>query len=117
MVIKRNEIWWAELPEPLASEPGYKHPVVVMQADAYNLSKIRTVIVVLITSNLHQAKMPGNVFLAKEQSGLAKDSVINVTQIITTDRSFLTKRISQLPLDIIQQVELGIFQVLALTRG
>ena len=113
-MIKRNEVWWAELPDPLASEPGYKHPVVVMQADDYNRSNIRTVVVVLVTSNLYQAKMPGNVFLAKEDSGLSKDSVINVTQIVTTDRSFLTKRIGQLPLGIIQQVECGIFQVLAL---
>ncbi|UCF05209.1 MAG: type II toxin-antitoxin system PemK/MazF family toxin [bacterium] len=96
MVVKRGEIWWAGLPAPRGSEPGYRRPVVIVQADSFNRSRIQTVLVATITSNLRLAEAPGNVVLPRKQSKLSKDSVINVSQIITLDKTFLTKRIGRL---------------------
>lgn len=91
MVARRGEIWWADLPEPEASGPAYRRPVLVVQADAFNWSLIATVIVTSIT-NLRLAGAPGNVPLTHRQSGLPKDSVVNVSQILTVSRSFLRQR-------------------------
>jgi mRNA interferase MazF len=112
--VKRGQIWWAELPEPTASEPGYKRPVLVVQADAFNASNINTVIVVAITSNTKLADAPGNVFLAKAKSGLAKDSVANVSQVLTLDKDFLTEQISTLDHTTIGQVDEGLQLALSL---
>ncbi len=87
MVIKRGEIWWAELPEPTASEPGYKRPLIVIQANDFNRSNIGTVIVAVITSNIRLALAPGNILLPAKKSNLSKKSVVNVSQIITVDKS------------------------------
>jgi mRNA interferase MazF len=87
--VQRGEIWWADLPEPRRSEPGFRRPVVVIQADAFNRSSIQTVIVAAITSNLELAEAPGNVLLPTRSSGLSRDSVVNVSQILTLDRSYL----------------------------
>ena len=95
--MKRGEIWWASLEEPRGSEPGYKRPVVIISADAFNQSKIQTVIVAVVTSNLRLANAPGNVSLAKRDSDLAKESVINVSQLLTMDKSFLIEKIGRLP--------------------
>lgn len=84
--MRRGEIRWADLGEPRGSEPGYRRPVVVVQADAFNKSRIATVVVVVLTSNLALARAPGNVLLPKTATGLAKDSVANVSQILTLDR-------------------------------
>ncbi len=83
----RGEIWWANLPEPVGSEPGYNRPVLVIQDDTFTQSNINTVIVVIITSNLNLAAAPGNVLLRKAASGLPKDSVANVSQILTLDKN------------------------------
>ena len=80
----RGAIWWAELPDPVASEPGYRRPVLIIQSNAFNRSRIHTVIAVVITANLRLADAPGNVRLAARESGLPKDSVANVSQIIPT---------------------------------
>ncbi len=95
--MKRGEIWWASLEEPRGSEPGYKRPVVIISSDAFNQSRIQTVIVAVVTSNLRLANAPGNISLSKKDSGLAKESVINISQILTIDKSFLTEKISRLP--------------------
>ena len=95
--MKRGEIWWANLPAPGGSSPGYRRPVVVVQSDAFNRSTIRTVIAAVITSNMRLARAPGNVTLTRRQSGLAKKSVVNVSQLITLDRVYLSKRIGKLP--------------------
>ncbi len=79
MVINRGEIWWASLPKPEASEPGYRRPVVILQADDFNRSLINTVIAAVITSNLHLENAPGNVLIKKRTSKLQKDSVVNVS--------------------------------------
>ena len=106
--MNRNEIWWASLPDAIGSSPAYRRPVLVVQADAFNISNIKTVIVVVITSNLNLANAPGNVFIGTKQSGLPKDSVINVSQIITIDKAFLNEYVSLLSAKTMQQVEEGL---------
>jgi len=96
-VISQGDVWWAELGEPTGSEPGYRRPVVVVQSDALNRSRIATVICVPVTTNLRWSVAPGNVVLPAKQTGLAKDSVANVSQLVTIDRAFLTDRIGKLP--------------------
>ena len=112
--MKRGEIWWASLPVPRGSEPGYRHPVVIVQADSFNISKIQTVLVAAITSNLRLSEAPGNVFLPRKQSKLSKDSVINVSQIVTLDRSFLTKKIGRLTSQQLLALDDGLRLVLSL---
>jgi len=97
VVISQGDVWWAELGEPTGSEPGYRRPVVVVQSDALNRSRIATVICVPVTTNLRWSVAPGNVVLPAKQTGLAKDSVANVSQLVTIDRAFLTDRIGKLP--------------------
>jgi mRNA interferase MazF len=97
VTISRGEIWWADLAEPSGSEPGYRRPVVVVQCDAFNRSNIQTIVCVPLTSNLVWADAPGNVLLPMSSSGLAKDSVANVSQIISIDRKSLTERVGRLP--------------------
>jgi mRNA interferase MazF len=112
--MKRGEIWWASLPEPAGSGPGFRRPVLVIQADAFNDSRIATVVVAVITSNLALAEAPGNVRLAKSDSGLPKASVVNVSQIITLDRSLLSARVKTLPGKVAQRVNAGLQLVLGL---
>jgi mRNA interferase MazF len=96
MVISQGEVWWADLPEPSGSEPGFRRPVVVVQGDAFNRSRIATVICVPLTSTLRWADAPGNVLLAAKATRLPKDSVANVSQLVTLDKSSLTDRIGKL---------------------
>ena len=112
--MRRGEVWWAELPEPAASEPGYRRPVLIVQSDDFNRSRIRTVISVVLTTNLRLAEAPGNVLVSKEDSRLPKDSVANVSQVITLDRTFLTEQVSQVSDRIVVTVENGLRKVLAL---
>ena len=93
----RGEVWWAELPDPVASEPGFRRPVVIVSSDAFNRSRIRTVLAVVLTSNLRLTDAPGNVFLAAAASGLPKDSVANVSQVVTLDKGFLSSRCGRVP--------------------
>jgi mRNA interferase MazF len=95
--VQRGEIWWADLPEARGSEPAFRRPVLIIQADSFNRSRIHTVIVAVITSNLHLANAPGNVRLPARASNLTKDSVVNVSQLVTLDRSFLTEYVGTLP--------------------
>jgi mRNA interferase MazF len=108
----RGEIWWADLSEPIGSEPGYRRPVVVVQGDPFNRSRIATVVVVPLTSNLQWADAPGNVLLTAEVTHLAKDSVANVSQIITLDREALTEKVSKLPQNKLDLIFAGIDIVL-----
>ncbi|MBW4644215.1 MAG: type II toxin-antitoxin system PemK/MazF family toxin [Goleter apudmare HA4340-LM2] len=114
MVMYRGEIWWANLPNPVGSEPGYHRPVLVIQDDVFNQSRINTVIVVIITSNTQLAEAPGNVLLPREVSGLSRDSVANVSQILTVDKAFLSERIGSLPNDLQEEVDEGLRMVLYL---
>ena len=112
--MNRGEIWWASLPEPAGSMSGYRWPVVIVQSDAFNRSRINTVMVAVITSNVRLTQAPGNVFLAAKRSGLPKESAINVSQIITVDKSFLTERVGSLTSRQMQQLEDGLRLVLSL---
>ena len=114
MVIQRGEIWWADLPEPIGSEPGYRRPVLVIQSDDFNRSRIATAIVVVITSNLKLAGAPGNVLLPQNATGLSKDSVANISQVLTIDKRFLTEQIGKLPNHLLEQVEDGLRLVMDL---
>ena len=95
--MERGEVWWAELPAPVASEPGFRRPVLIVSSDAFNRSRIRTVSVVVLTSNLRLSEAPGNVLLAAAESGLPKDSVANVSQVVTLDKEFLSRRCGRIP--------------------
>jgi mRNA interferase MazF len=110
--IRRGELWWADLPKPRGSEPGFRRPVLVIQADAFNRSTIQTVIVAVITSNLRLADAPGNVALPARSSRLPRDSVVNVSQLVTLDRVFLTEHISNLPVRLQAAVDAGLRLVL-----
>jgi mRNA interferase MazF len=96
-VISQGEVWWAELDEPSGSEPGFRRPVVVVQGDSFNRSRIATVVCVPLTSNLRWAEAPGNVLLLSKETGLPKSSVANVSQIVTLDKRALTDRVGTLP--------------------
>lgn len=96
MVISQGEIWWADLPAPTGSGPGFRRPVVVVQCDALNRSRISTVVCVPLTSNLKWGLAPGNVRLSARLTGLPKDSVANVSQIVSMDKSLLTARVGKL---------------------
>lgn len=114
MVIQRGELWWANLPVPIGSGPGYRRPVVVIQSDRFNQSAIQTVVVALISKNLSLAKAPGNVSLSARTSRLPLESVVNVSQLITIDRALLTEYISALPEKKVRAVEDGVRLVLDL---
>jgi len=94
--VRQGELFWVDFGDPGGSEPGYNHPCVVIQNDIFNQSKINTVVVCLITSNLNLAKAPGNIYLQKSEGNLPKDSVVNISQIITVDRSLLRDKIGTL---------------------
>jgi mRNA interferase MazF len=110
----RGEIWWANLPDPIGSEPGYRRPVLVVQDDTFTQSRISTVIVVIITSNLHLAEAPGNVLLPHGVSGLSKDSVANISQVFTIDKTFLVERLGSLPDYLQEEVDEGLRTILYL---
>lgn len=112
--MKRGEVWWANLPAPTGSGPGYKRPVLIVQSNPFNASRINTVIVATITSNLALAEAPGNVRIAKSDSGLPQASVINVSQLITLDRSILTAKVKALPGSAMDKIDSGLRLVLAL---
>jgi mRNA interferase MazF len=97
VVISQGEVWWAEMPEPSGSGPGFRRPVVIVQGDAFNRSRIATVVCVLLTSNLKLANAPGNVLLPARVTALPKDSVANVSQIVALDKSLLAARVAKLP--------------------
>ncbi len=110
----RGEIWWVDLGIPLGSEPGYKRPVIIIQDNSFNKSHIQTVLVASLTTNIDLSEAPGNVFIEKEDSGLSKDSVINISQISTIDKNRLVNKVSQVPLDIIRSIESGLKLILGI---
>ena len=112
--MRRGEVWWADLPRPTGSGPGYRHPIVIVQSDHFTVSGISTVIVVTFTSNLRLADAPGNVLVSREDSSLRQDSVINVSQVLTIDKSVLTERVGNLPNSVMSSVETGLLEILGL---
>jgi mRNA interferase MazF len=113
-VISRGDIWWADLREPRASEPGWPRPVLIVQSDDFNQSAIKTVLAVVLTTNLRLAEAPGNTLLPASKTGLRKDSVANVSQIITSDKVFLRDRVRKLESTLMDQVDEGLRLVLGL---
>ena len=114
MVVSQGEIWWADLPAPAGSGPGFRRPVVVVQCDALNRSRIATAVCVPLTSNLKWGLAPGSVPLSAHLTGLPKDSVANVSQIVTIDKDLLTTRVGKLPPPKLQLLLSGIGVILGM---
>lgn len=112
-MVNRGEIWWANLPEPTGSNPSYRRPVLIVQSDHFNRSKINTTVVLVISTNLKLVESFGNVLLTTRQSGLSKDSVVNVTQFYTIDESFLTEYVETLSEQKMEQIDKGLQLVLS----
>ena len=112
MVISQGEVWWADLPEPSGSAPGFRRPVLIVQSDAFNRSRIATVVCVPLTGNLRWTEAPGNALLSSKATGLPEDSVANVSQLVTLDKSFLTERVGKLSKAKLELVLFGIDVVL-----
>lgn len=110
--VAQGEVWWADLGEPVGSGPGYRRPVLVVQGDAFNRSAIATVVCVPLTSNVKWAGAPGNVALKPRDSGLSKESVANVSQVVALDRAVLVERVAKVPAAKLDLVLLGIDVVL-----
>ena len=108
MNIRQGDVYWVELGEPRGSEPGYRHPHVVVQNDLFNRSRINTVVLCALTSNLKRAAVPGNVLLEKGEANLKKESVVNVSQIVTVDRADLIEKIGALSSRRIRQIVSGL---------
>ena len=108
MVINQGDIFWIEFMEPSGSEPGYRHPHVVIQNNLFNRSRINTVVVCTLTSNLKRSKAPGNVTLSKGEANLAKKSVVNISKIFTVNKSDLSEKIGALSRERFNQVLEGI---------
>ena len=108
MTITQGDIFWIDLGAPRGSEPGYRHPHVVLQNNVFNTSKIGTVVVCSLTSNLERAKAPGNVLLRKGEGGLKKDSIVNISQIITVDKADLIEKIGSLSQSRVEQIIEGV---------
>lgn len=113
-MMRRGELWWASLPPPRGAGPGLRRPVLIVQSNSFNESRIGTVIVAIVTSNLSLAGAPGNVRIAHSDSGLPKSSVVNVSQLLTVDRTRLTEKVRALPGSTMQRVEEGLRLVIGL---
>jgi mRNA interferase MazF len=114
VVVERGQIWTVDLGEPEGSEPGYNRPVLIVQADAFNRSRLHTVIAVVLSTNLRLVDAPGNVLIPAKASGLRKDSVANVSQVITIDCDFLTALAGRVRGQFLKDVETGLRLVLSL---
>ena len=114
MVVARREVWWADLDVPRGSEPGFRHPVLIVQADAFNRSRLRTILGVILTSNTRLLGAPGNTLLPATSTGLPQDSVANIMQIVTLDKSCLSDRVGQISRKLMARVDSGLRQVLDL---
>jgi mRNA interferase MazF len=112
--VRRGEIWWGSLPEPTGSGPGFRRPLLIVSANSFNDSRINTVVAAVITSNLRLADAPGNVRLPAKGTGLTKASAVNVSQIITVDKTFLSERIGRLNPRLLAEVDDGLRLVLSI---
>jgi mRNA interferase MazF len=115
VVVERGEVWWADLGEPEGAEPGFRRPLLVVQSDAFNRSRLGTTLAVVLTSNLRLLDAPGNVLIPAKAAGLPKDSVANVSQVITIDKDFLTERVGRIRGALLKDVDAGLRLVLALS--
>ena len=113
-MIRRGQIWWADLAEPRSSEPGYRHPVLVLQRDEVNASRINTVVVCLLTSNTALARAPGNTLLPRRRTGLRRDSVANASQVATLNKADFEELVGVVPADLMDEVAEGLRWFLSL---
>jgi len=114
VIVERGQVWTADLGEPDGSEPGYNRPVLIVQTDAFNRSRLHTVIAVVLSANLRLVAAPGNVLIPAKASGLRKDSVANVSQVITVDREFLIELAGRVRGQVLKDVENGLRLILGL---
>ena len=114
MVIERGDVYWADLGEPAGSRPAKRRPILVIQADQYNVSRLATVLAAVITSNTALATMPGNVFLPAAATGLARDSVVNVTALVTLSKSDIRDRVGPTAASLMKGTDHGLRRVLGL---
>lgn len=114
MVVERGQVWWADLGEPDGSEPGFRRPVLIVSSDAFNRSRIRTVIAVVLTANLRLVDAPGNVLVPAKAAGLPRDSVANVSQVVTLDKEFLTELAGRIKGRVLSDIDSGLRLVLSL---
>jgi mRNA interferase MazF len=114
VVIERGRVYWADLGQPVGSRPANRRPVLVIQSDSYNESQLATVLVAVVTSNTALATMPGNVFLPTAVTGLPRDSVVNVTALVTLNKSDLSEQVGQVPSRLLDDVDRGLRRVLSL---
>ncbi len=114
MVVERGHICWADLDEPRGSEPGFRRPVLIVQADAFNRSRLRTVLGLALTTNLRLAAAPGNIVMSASEAGLARPSVVNVTQLVTVDRAYLSEPVGQAPPQVMARIDDSLRLVLGL---
>jgi mRNA interferase MazF len=114
VVISRTELYWADLGAPSGSRPAKRRPVLVIQSDPYNASRLATVLTAVITSNTALAAMPGNVFLPAAATGMPRDSVVNVTALVTLNKTALTDRIGEVPPSLMHEVDRGLRRILDL---
>ncbi len=110
----RGEIWWVDLGIPFGSEPGFRRPVLIVQNDFFNESNINTILVVPLTTNMNLAEAPGNVILTRKETNLSKDSIVNVSQIVTLDRERFIKKATELKTKSLNKIEEGLKLVLSL---
>lgn len=113
-MIERGAVFWVDLGNPQGSRPGKRRPVLVIQSDAYNASRLATVVAVVLTSNTSMASLPGNVFLPASATGLPKDSVVNVTALVTFDKTDLGEAVATVPGYLIDDVDRGLRRLLDL---
>jgi mRNA interferase MazF len=113
--VARGDIWWADLPDPVASDPGGTRPVLIVQANTFNRSRISTVLAVIITTNERMADAPGSVRLSSRETGLMEQSIVNISQIVTADRTFLRQRIGRVRTETMVRVESGLRLILGLS--
>ena len=114
MVINRGDIWWGNLPQPIGSGPGFRRPVLIIQSDRFNYSEINTVVIAIISKNTRLANSEGNVLLTTKQSGLPKESVVNVSQLFTLDKSVLNDFVFSVSEKKMSQIDIGLKKVLAI---
>ena len=114
MVINRGDIWWGDLPQPVGSGPGFRRPVLVVQSDRFNHSAINTVVIAIISRNTKLVNSQGNVLLTPRQSGLNRESVVNVSQLFTVDESLLIEYVFSVSEKKMSQIDIGLKKALAL---
>lgn len=114
--LKRGDVWWVDLGEPKGREPGFRRPVIVIQDDLLNESRLETVMVVPLTSNIRRAEAPGNIALSERDTGLRRQSVALVCQVMTVDRELVTERVGTLPRRSVRHLDAGLALALGLAE-